>query len=286
MELFTGIKTINQSAFKGSSIKSVRLSNNVTKIDSSAFYQSSLESINIPPSVTSLGWGTFRECKSLVMEELYLPNLTGNLDGGQFGYGAQIRKVTSLGSITSMQETFNSNKLLEMCILPETLTKLLGGVFSGCSNLRTLVLKQENITHLSSGVFLNCTNLQIEIDLPNLSTLDKYGESCFSNSGITKVLNLGATSIYQNNMFYNCKNLTYVNLPSTTTTIGYNVFNGCSNLETLIVNATTPPTLGYATFLGCEKMTIYVPDDSVDAYKAATGWVGYASRIKGISELQ
>lgn len=258
----------------------------MTKIEGSAFYQSSLESINIPPSVTSLGWGAFRSCPSLVMDELYLPNLTGNLDGGQFGLGAQIRKVTSLGSITSMKETFGGNKLLEMCILPDTLTKLSGGVFSGCSNLRTLVLKQENIILLSSSVFLNCTNLQIEIDLPNLSTLDKDGESCFANSGITKVLNLGATSIYQNNMFKDCKNLTYVNLPSTTTTVGYNVFNGCSNLETLIVNATTPPTLGHATFWGCDKMTIYVPDDSVDAYKAATGWVGYASRIKGISELQ
>ena len=31
-------------------------------------------------------------------------------------------------------------------------------------------------------------------------------------------------------------------------------------------------------------VTIYVPNESVEAYKAATTWSGYASRIKGISE--
>ena len=29
---------------------------------------------------------------------------------------------------------------------------------------------------------------------------------------------------------------------------------------------------------------IYVPDSAVEAYKAATGWVSYASRIKPLSE--
>ena len=30
--------------------------------------------------------------------------------------------------------------------------------------------------------------------------------------------------------------------------------------------------------------TIYVPDESVEAYKAATNWVNYASIIKPLSE--
>lgn len=51
---------------------------------------------------------------------------------------------------------------------------------------------------------------------------------------------------------------------------------------TVIVRATTPPTVGTLTL---QNSTVYVPDASVDAYKAATGWSAVARYIKGISTL-
>lgn len=51
------------------------------------------------------------------------------------------------------------------------------------------------------------------------------------------------------------------------------------------MKAITPPTLSGA-FDACTALTnIYVPDASVTAYKEATNWSTYASRIKGISAL-
>lgn len=39
-------------------------------------------------------------------------------------------------------------------------------------------------------------------------------------------------------------------------------------------------------FVYCStELSIYVPDESVATYKAATGWSSYASKIKGKSEL-
>lgn len=53
----------------------------------------------------------------------------------------------------------------------------------------------------------------------------------------------------------------------------------------IIMEATTPPTAGANLFQSCPALTsIYVPDASVEAYKAATNWSTYASKIKGISE--
>jgi len=48
----------------------------------------------------------------------------------------------------------------------------------------------------------------------------------------------------------------------------------------VIVNATTPPTLGASAFNNTNDCPIYVPCSSVSAYKAASNWSTYASRIQ------
>ena len=78
----------------------------------------------------------------------------------------------------------------------------------------------------------------------------------------------------------------YAILGELLTTLGVWAFNGCKALETLVIKATTPPSLYNTAVLGdTNNCPIYVPDASVEAYKTATNWSSYASRIKGISEL-
>ena len=58
---------------------------------------------------------------------------------------------------------------------------------------------------------------------------------------------------------------------------------GCTLLTSIIVEATTPPTLGYAALDGTHaNLVIYVPSESVNAYKTATNWSKYASKIQAI----
>ena len=53
---------------------------------------------------------------------------------------------------------------------------------------------------------------------------------------------------------------------------------------TVICRAFVPPTLsGSLSYTGNIK-TLYVPDDSVDDYKAAQYWSAIASKIKPMSE--
>ena len=86
--------------------------------------------------------------------------------------------------------------------------------------------------------------------------------------------------------FENCTGLKSVVLPQTLATIYRYVFRGCTALETVVCKAVTPPTIDSNTFSGCSVLeNIYVPNDSVDAYKSASNWSSLADKIKGISEL-
>ena len=88
--------------------------------------------------------------------------------------------------------------------------------------------------------------------------------------------------------FENNKNLTNVSIPSSITNIGDKAFKGCSNLKSITVNITTPISLsalaatrrmmtrtdGSSVFDGVDMATciLYVPEGSVELYKAAPVW--------------
>ena len=87
--------------------------------------------------------------------------------------------------------------------------------------------------------------------------------------------------------FSACTSLETVDIGRNITFIGNHVFKNCSNLTTVIIRATVPPSLTpYIPFgnTPIENGTgyIYVPCDSVETYKAASGWSDYASRIQAI----
>jgi hypothetical protein len=53
-------------------------------------------------------------------------------------------------------------------------------------------------------------------------------------------------------------------------------------LATVNCKPITPPTLGLSTFnSNASGRKIYVPMESVGAYKAASGWSSYSSYIEG-----
>lgn len=84
--------------------------------------------------------------------------------------------------------------------------------------------------------------------------------------------------------FGNMIELTSVTISNSITYIGDGALNGCFSLETITVEATTPPTLGSLAFDNTNNCPIYVPASVVDEYKnsTSTGWSEYASRIQAI----
>ena len=88
--------------------------------------------------------------------------------------------------------------------------------------------------------------------------------------------------------FYGDKRLTTVSLPAATSISTY-AFSGCSALTSLTLSKNQVATLSNTDALQrtpIESGTgyVYVPDDLVDQYKAATNWATYANQILPISQ--
>ena len=71
-------------------------------------------------------------------------------------------------------------------------------------------------------------------------------------------------------------------IPSGVTDMSY-TFRYCTSLKEVTFLHTTPQYYDDTLWNCPELETIYVPDESVDAYKTATGWSQFASKIKPLS---
>ncbi len=128
--------------------------------------------------------------------------------------------------------------------------------FEGCSNLKSVVIS-DGVTKIGVYAFRNCSSL----------TSGTIPDS------VTEIVGYA---------FYGCSSLTSVTIPDSVTKIGNNVFYDCKNLH-VYCKALVPPTLGSRGLSNSSTgfAGIYVPTESVDAYKAAEGWSKYADKIVG-----
>lgn len=83
--------------------------------------------------------------------------------------------------------------------------------------------------------------------------------------------------------FYYCSSLVSILIPSSITNIGEYAFYYCALLSNVTVKSVTPPTLGGSAFFNTPlNLVIYVPSESVETYKSASGWSTYANKIQPI----
>ena len=144
-----------------------------------------------------------------------------------------------------------------------------------------------NITSVRYGAFAGCTEIT-KLSLPNCTNIG--GNYAFYNmTNVKEILLPNVTGSAFGTTFYQCSNVETIDLRSLGgVLLDSNCFRYCAKLATLIFGGTAINTLANNNVLGGTPttMSIYVPDDLVDAYKANSTWASYVSRIKPMSELE
>lgn len=128
------------------------------------------------------------------------------------------------------------------------------GIFSYCFRLQNIVIPS-SVVKIGSGAFVACIGL-VSVDIPE------------------GVKSIGASA------FFSCSGMTTISIPESVTSIGEWAFTSCESLESVYCKPTTPPNVGQYMFEHNSGFYIYVPKESVNAYKSADGWSEYADAIE------
>ena len=285
----SSVITIEDGAFdECSGLTSVVIPNSVTTIGNYAFdWCSSLTSVTIPNSVTTIGDLAFMLCKGLT--SVTIPNSVTTIGDGAFMYCSGLTFInvdaanTHYCSIDGVLFNYAKDTLIQYpigntrttYIIPNSVTTIGYEAFSHCSGLTSVTIGN-SVTTIGWGAFYYCDGLTSVILGNSVTTI---GDQAFRGcSGLTSVTIPNSVTTIDTYAFWHCSGLTSVTIGNSVTTIGYDAFDGCSGLTSMTCYATTPPTCGSSCFEEIYKtIPIYVPAQSVDAYKQAYEWKDFTN---------
>ena len=295
------VTTIGNSAFYDCiSLTSVTIGDSVTTIGDSAFYNcNSLTSVTIPDSVTTIGNSAFSSCSSLI--SVTIGDSVTTIGNSAFNSCESLTSVyitdvaawcnISFGDSFSnplyyAKALYLNNELVTELTIPDSVTTIAYCAFYNCSSLTSVTIG-DSVTTIGDEVFYDCDGLT-SVTIGNSVTT--IGDSAFRGcASLTSVTIGDSVTTIGDYAFYGCSSLTSVTIPDSVTKIGERAFYNCTSLTSVYCKATTPPSLvgtyafkregvGYHYNIGCP---IYVPAESVKAYKAVSGWSEYTNYIVG-----
>lgn len=212
-------------------------------------------------SVTSIGSGAFKNCYDLT--SVIIPNSVTLIDTGAFQDCSNLTSVTIPNSVTSIDWcVFMNCKSLASITIPNSVTSIGLGAFDGCENLTSITIPN-SLTSIAEFVFHSCGLTSVTI--PNSVT--SIGDAAFGSCPLTSLtIGSGVTSITHS--FTSCQKLT-------------DVYCMAEN-----VPHTTSDTFDWSPI---DQATLHVPEQSIDAYKAASPWNKFKNIVgdaTGISRIR
>ena len=170
--------------------------------------------------------------------------------------------------------SYYGNGEIQHLVIASGVTSISNSAFEGCTSLTTVSIPA-SVTSVGLNAFKNTPWLGGQPD--GVVYVGKVAYQWKGNAAIATIAD-GTVSISP--YAFNCAKITSVSIPASVTSIGDLAFNGCQDLTSVIVFATTPPALGGSVFEGnAGDREIYVPEGTEVGYWAAADWKNYAGYI-------
>lgn len=220
-------------------------------------------------------------CSESYIDELYLGrNSQVRFDNAYNKYN-YIKKVTFGNNVTEIAAyAFDRCYITGTLTLPKNIKKI--GSYAFCENKNLEKVIAPGVEHIEAGAFGNCINLKT-VDTP---TLKHIGNNTFENCrSLTSFEIPQGVSTVEDRAFWNCTNLESVTIPNSICYFGNGehnqIFNGCTALKSITVNATTPFNLVESNFdvTTYINATLHVPSESLNVYKNTANWKNFVNIV-------
>ncbi len=260
------VVTIGNHAFNDCfNLSNVVIGENVTTISAWAFSDCvALTSVTIPDSVSIIGEGAFGACYGLERFEGSNVSADGRcliLNGMLMAFAPAGLTEYSIpeGATSIAMFTFQKLEHLTTVHFPAGLTDIGYKAFEHCYGITSISTAGSDVKIIHSDAFTDCYGL-VELNLEGVEIIDMAA-------------------------FVRCRSLQSVTIPQSVTFVGHYAFGECDSLTSAYFESTTPPSISSAPFSDwrdepvLKDLYIYVPTESVEAYKSATDWDIYTDSI-------
>ena len=257
-------------------LENITIPNTVTVIDTNAFHEcSSLKNVVLPDSVTAIRMGCFSGCSSL--ESLYIPKNAQLTNIATNAYFDRCRNLTNLVVDAENPYYYSNGTMLFNkagnilysypsakgdVVLPDSITRLEGYMFSGCDVITTLTIPA-SVSYISPQVFQSYHDVEEFIIDENNEYYSTNGDCIFNYEGTILyywpnasgniTIPNGVITI-ENGAFNTNRNITGVTLSDSVVNLNGRPFSNCTNLTYLYIGAglTTISTVALA---GCNNLS-------------------------------
>ena len=235
----------------------------------------------IPNSITTIGKMAFGACN---FASITIPNSVTTIDDMAFT-ASTLTSITIPGSVTSMGEhVFYDCPYLESVTFSDGATVIGYAAFAYCGALTDVEIPA-SVKKIEESAFEGCTALT-DITLPlGVTTIEDW--VFYECSGLKSIIIPESVTSMGCGIFVSCTSLTSVTLPSGITNIGEYTFYECTELASICLMNPVPATVESENFTDSHyaNTTVYVPQGSLAAYKAADVWKDFAN-IKEFNTTQ
>lgn len=253
----------------------------ITAIGSSAFAETGLKNFVIPEGVTSIQYGAFENCQNL--KSVTLPQSLKKLEYRVFAKSGLTSVVIPEGITRLPDGTFTECQNLETVTLPTTLEAIENNAFSN-SGLTSIFIPK-GVTSISSTSFNYYGKLStISVSDENTTYDSRNNCNAIIQTATNQILRGTSNTIIPNtatsigdNAFNDINSLTSIVIPESVTSIGQYAFRFCNSLAEVVCKAKVAPQLKSDAFSNdiLSKATLYVPEESVESYKADGEWKNF-----------